>query len=82
MLYAGTQPQYGNMLEIDHGDEIVTRYCPASKLLVKVGQMIRAGQEIAEVGSSGRSTGGHMHFEARYKDIAQNPRRFLESAAG
>ncbi|MGO8753616.1 MAG: M23 family metallopeptidase [Gallionellaceae bacterium] len=61
---------------------IVTRYGPASKLLVKVGQMIRAGQEIAEVGSSGRSTGGHMHFEARYKGIAQNPRRFLESAAG
>ena len=81
VVYSGFHPQYGNMVEIDHGDDIVTRYGHASRLLVKVGQVVRRGQEIAEVGSTGRSTGNHLHFEVRYKGIAQNPRRFLESAA-
>jgi murein DD-endopeptidase MepM/ murein hydrolase activator NlpD len=81
VLYAGSHPQYGNMVEIDHGNDIVTRYGHASKLLVQSGQMVRRGQEIAEVGSTGRSTGNHLHFEVRYKGIAQNPRRFLDRAA-
>lgn len=81
VVYSGLHPQYGNMVEIDHGNDIVTRYGHASRLLVKVGQVVRRGQEIAEVGSTGRSTGNHLHFEVRYKGIAQNPRRFLESAA-
>jgi len=81
VVYSGLHPQYGNMVEIDHGNDIVTRYGHASRLLVKVGQVVRSGQEIAEVGSTGRSTGSHLHFEVRYKGIAQNPRRFLESAA-
>ena len=81
IVYAGFHPQYGNMVEIDHGNDIVTRYGHASRLLVTVGQVVRSGQEIAEVGSTGRSTGSHLHFEVRYKGIAQNPRRFLESAA-
>jgi murein DD-endopeptidase MepM/ murein hydrolase activator NlpD len=70
------------MVEIDHGNDIVTRYGHASRLLVRVGQMVRRGQEIAEAGSTGRSTGSHLHFEVRYKDLAQNPRRFLENVAG
>ena len=78
--YAGLHPQYGNMVEIDHGNDIVTRYAHASKLLVKVGQVVRRGEKIAEVGSTGRSTGSHLHFEVRYKGIAQNPVRFLEKA--
>ena len=81
VVYSGLHPQYVNMVEIDHGNDIVTRYGHASRLLVKVGQVVRSGQEIAEVGSTGRSTGCHLHFEVRYKGIAQNPRRFLESAA-
>jgi murein DD-endopeptidase MepM/ murein hydrolase activator NlpD len=81
VVYSGLHPQYGNMVEIDHGNDIVTRYGHASKLLVKVGQVVQRGQEIAEVGSTGRSTGNHLHFEVRYKGIAQNPRRFLESAS-
>jgi murein DD-endopeptidase MepM/ murein hydrolase activator NlpD len=81
VVYSGLHPQYGNMVEIDHGNDIVTRYGHASKLLVKIGQVVRRGQEIAKVGSTGRSTGNHLHFEVRYKGIAQNPRRFLESAA-
>lgn len=82
VVFAGFHPEYGNMVEIDHGNDIATRYGHASRLLVKVGQVVRSGQEIAEVGSTGRSTGNHLHFEVRYKGIAQNPRRFLESAAG
>jgi murein DD-endopeptidase MepM/ murein hydrolase activator NlpD len=80
--YAGLHPQYGNMVEIDHGNDIVTRYAHASKLFVKVGQVVRRGEKIAEVGSTGRSTGNHLHFEVRYKGIAQNPVRFLQKAAG
>jgi len=81
VVYSGFHPQYGNMVEIDHGNDIVTRYGHASRLLVKIGQVVRRGQEIAEVGSTGRSTGSHLHFEVRFKGIAQNPRRFLESDA-
>ena len=75
-------PSYGNMVEIDHGNNLVTRYAHASKVLVKVGQVVRRGQEIAEVGSTGRSTGNHLHFEVRYKGVAQNPVRFLQKSAG
>ncbi len=81
VAYASLHPQYGNMVEIDHGNDIVTRYAHASKLTVKVGQVVRRGDKIAEVGSTGRSTGNHLHFEVRYKGIAQNPVRFLEKAA-
>lgn len=81
VAYAGPHPSYGNMVEIDHGNDIVTRYAHASKVLVKVGQVVRRGEKIAEVGSTGRSTGNHLHFEVRYKGIAQNPVRFLEKSA-
>ncbi len=80
VVYADTHPDYGNMVEIDHGNQVITRYAHASRLLVKVGQMVRRGQEIALSGSTGRSTGPHLHFEVRYKGIAQNPVRFLEQA--
>lgn len=82
VVYSDFHPQYGKMVEIDHGNDIVTRYAHASSLLVKVGQVVRRGQEIARVGSTGRSTGSHLHFEVRYKGIAQNPQRFLQNAAG
>jgi len=82
VVYSDLHSQYGKMVEIDHGNDIVTRYAHASRLLVKVGQVVRRGQEIARVGSTGRSTGSHLHFEVRYKGIAQNPKRFLQSAAG
>jgi murein DD-endopeptidase MepM/ murein hydrolase activator NlpD len=82
VAYASMHPQYGNMVEIDHGNDIVTRYAHASRLMVKVGQVVRRGEKIAEVGSTGRSTGNHLHFEVRYKGMAQNPIRFLRKAAG
>ena len=81
VVYSDYHEQYGNMVEIDHGHDIVTRYAHASRRLVKVGQVVRRGQEIAKVGSTGRSTGNHMHFEVRYKGIAQNPDRLLKNAA-
>ncbi|MBU1213883.1 MAG: M23 family metallopeptidase [Gammaproteobacteria bacterium] len=81
VVFAGMHPQYGNMVEIDHGNQIITRYAHASKLLVKVGEVVRRGHEIAKVGSTGRSTGNHLHFEVRYRGTAQNPVRFLEKAA-
>jgi len=81
VAYSDYHPQYGNMVEIDHGDDIVTRYAHASRLLAKVGQVVRRGEKIAEVGSTGRSTGNHLHFEVRYKGIAQNPVRFLQKTA-
>lgn len=80
VVYSDLHPQYGNMVEIDHGNQVITRYAHCSKLLVKVGQMVKRGKEIALSGSTGRSTGPHLHFEVRYKGIAQNPVRFLEKA--
>lgn len=81
VVYADYHPQYGNMIEIDHGNDIVTRYAHASRLMAKVGDVVRRGQQVAKVGSTGRSTGNHLHFEVRYKGIAQNPVRFLQNAA-
>jgi murein DD-endopeptidase MepM/ murein hydrolase activator NlpD len=77
VVYAGAHPQYGNMVEIDHGNDLVTRYAHASKLLVKVGDVVLRGGKLAQVGSTGRSTGTHLHFEVRYRGVAQNPARFL-----
>ena len=71
---------FGNMIEIDHGGDIVTRYAHTSLMLVKPGDIVRRGQKIAEVGSTGRSTGPHLHFEVRFHGIAQNPARFLQAA--
>jgi len=81
VVYADAHPQYGNMVEIDHGNDIITRYAHASRLLVTVGQVVKRGQEVAKVGSTGRSTGNHLHFEVRFKGMAQNPVRFLQNAA-
>lgn len=81
VVYAGMHPDFGNLVEIDHGNDIVTRYAHASKLMVEVGQLVKRGQLISLVGSTGRSTGNHLHFEVRFKGLAQNPIRFLQNAA-
>ncbi|MGE5466238.1 MAG: M23 family metallopeptidase [Ignavibacteria bacterium] len=73
-------PQYGNLIEIDHGNGLTTRYAHASKVFVKSGALVRRGQKIAEVGTTGRSTGPHLHFEVRVNGVAQNPNRFLQQA--
>jgi murein DD-endopeptidase MepM/ murein hydrolase activator NlpD len=79
VVFAAAHPQYGNMVEIDHGNDLVTRYAHASRLLVKVGDVVLRGSKIAEVGNTGRSTGTHLHFEVRYRGVAQNPARFLRA---
>jgi murein DD-endopeptidase MepM/ murein hydrolase activator NlpD len=69
--------EYGNMVEIDHGNDLVTRYAHSSRVLVKKGDLIRRGQKIAEVGNSGRSTGAHLHFEVLVQGVFQDPQKFL-----
>ncbi len=73
-------PSYGNMVDVDHGDDLVTRYAHCSKVLVQPGALLKRGQVVAEVGSTGRSTGPHLHFEVRIRNVAQNPNRFLQLA--
>ena len=68
---------YGKLVEIDHGNGVVTRYAHMSAITVKKGQKISAGQIVGRVGSSGRSTGPHLHYEIRVNGRAVNPRRFL-----
>ncbi|OFZ90920.1 MAG: peptidase M23 [Betaproteobacteria bacterium RBG_16_64_18] len=80
VVFAEYHTQYGNMVEIDHGNDFITRYAHASKLLVKVGEVVRRGRKIAVVGSTGRSTGPHLHFEVRYKGVPKNPARFLQAS--
>jgi murein DD-endopeptidase MepM/ murein hydrolase activator NlpD len=78
VVYSDYHPEYGNMIDVDHGNDLVSRYAHASKRLVKLGQVVVRGQKIAEVGSTGRSTGPHLHFEVRHRGLPQNPSRFLK----
>jgi murein DD-endopeptidase MepM/ murein hydrolase activator NlpD len=77
VAYSDFHPQYGNMVEIDHGNGLITRYAHLSKRLVKVGDVVLSGGKIGEVGSTGRATGPHLHFEVRQNGAPLNPVRFL-----
>lgn len=79
VLLTEEHPQYGKVIELDHGQGLVTRYAHNSKLLVKTGDIVKRAQKIAEVGTSGRSTGPHLHFEVRLDGVPQNPAKFLAS---
>ncbi len=80
VVSAEVHPEYGRMVEIDHGNGLVSRYAHASQLAVKEGDLVVAGQRVATVGSTGRSTGPHLHFEVRLNGVPQNPARFLKAA--
>jgi murein DD-endopeptidase MepM/ murein hydrolase activator NlpD len=75
-----TQAAYGNVVEIDHGNDLITRYAHLSRFTVHKGDVVRRGQKIAEVGTTGRSTGPHLHFEVLVRGVPQDPQKFL--AAG
>jgi murein DD-endopeptidase MepM/ murein hydrolase activator NlpD len=75
--FSGMHPQYGYLVDIDHGNDLVTRYAHLSKLFVREGDVVQRGDRIALSGSTGRSTGPHLHFEVRYRGAAQNPSKFL-----
>jgi murein DD-endopeptidase MepM/ murein hydrolase activator NlpD len=77
VVYSDFHPQYGNMIEIDHGNELITRYAHASRRLVKLGDVVLRGAVIAEVGRTGRATGTHLHFEVRQRGVPHNPAQFL-----
>jgi murein DD-endopeptidase MepM/ murein hydrolase activator NlpD len=82
VLLTEFHPQYGNMVEIDHGHGLVTRYAHSSKVLVHAGDIVKRGQAVALVGTSGRSTGPHLHFEVLLDGAPQNPAKFLALADG
>jgi murein DD-endopeptidase MepM/ murein hydrolase activator NlpD len=79
VVFAEWHPQYGKMIEIDHGNGLVSRYAHASSMLVKEGDLVVAGQRLGAVGTTGRSTGPHLHFEVRLNGTPQNPARFLQA---
>ncbi|ANY18971.1 Murein DD-endopeptidase MepM [Tsuneonella dongtanensis] len=78
--FVGQKSGYGNVVEISHGNGMITRYAHMSKFHSRVGQEVAAGDVIGAIGSTGRSTGPHLHFEVRVNDRAVNPRPFLEAA--
>lgn len=79
--YSGARSGYGNVVEVDHGNGFVTRYAHNARNTVKVGDLVRAGQEVAKAGSTGRSTGVHVHLEVWENGRLHNPRKFLGEVA-
>lgn len=79
--WAGDKVGYGVVVEITHESDLVTRYAHTSAVLVKVGDRVEKGQEIARIGTTGRSTGPHLHFEVVRNGQAVNPARYLHQAA-
>ncbi len=77
VVFAGLEGGYGNVIVIDHGYGIKTRYGHLAKILVKPGEKVKRGALIAAVGNTGRSTGPHLHYEVRVNGIPQNPRKFI-----
>jgi murein DD-endopeptidase MepM/ murein hydrolase activator NlpD len=77
VVTAEPHPAYGNMVEVDHGNDLITRYAHASRLLVKKGDLVKRGQQVALVGTTGRSTGPHLHFEVLVQNVPQDPQKFL-----
>jgi murein DD-endopeptidase MepM/ murein hydrolase activator NlpD len=79
VVFAGARGGYGNMVEIDHGYGIHTRYGHLSRINVRVGTHLAKGAGLGRVGSTGRSTGSHVHYEVWYDDVVKNPNNFIEA---
>ncbi len=80
VAFVGVKGGYGKVVEVDHGAGLVTRYAHMSRFNARVGETVTAGDVIGAIGSTGRSTGPHLHFEVRINNRAVNPRPFLETA--
>ena len=81
VVHAGPYGGYGNMVEVDHGNGLATRYGHMSEVLVSEGQEVKAGAVLGRIGSTGRSTGPHLHYEVRINDEPVDPERFLQAGA-
>ncbi len=77
MKFAGQDRELGNMIIIDHGNGVESVYGHNSELLVKAGDTINSGTQIAKVGSSGRTNGSHLHFEIRQNGLSINPEPYF-----
>jgi murein DD-endopeptidase MepM/ murein hydrolase activator NlpD len=77
VVYAGMEGGYGNVIVVDHGYGIKTRYGHLSRILVKPGESVKRGVQIGAIGNTGRSTGPHLHYEVRVNGVPQNPRKFI-----
>lgn len=82
VLSAAYQSDFGNMIEVDHGDGLTTRYAHLSRMNVKPGRLVKRGEALGAVGTTGRTTGPHLHFEVRMLGAAQNPAHFLKQGEG
>lgn len=80
VLATDFHPQYGNVIDVDHGAGLVTRYAHLSRIDVRPGALVKRGAALGAVGTTGRSTGPHLHFEVRRFGAAQDPARFLKPA--
>jgi murein DD-endopeptidase MepM/ murein hydrolase activator NlpD len=80
VVFVGWKGGYGRTIDVEHGNGMMTRYAHLHSFGVNVGEAVDAGQTIAGLGNSGRSTGPHLHFEVRINNRAVNPRPFLETA--
>jgi murein DD-endopeptidase MepM/ murein hydrolase activator NlpD len=77
VAYSGSEGNYGNVIVLDHGYGVKTRFGHLADVLVKLGDRVKRGEQLGTVGNTGRSTGPHLHYEVRVNGIAQNPRKFL-----
>jgi murein DD-endopeptidase MepM/ murein hydrolase activator NlpD len=82
VVHAGYQSDYGHVVRIDHGKGHVTLYAHNQRLMVRRGERVKSGQQIARLGSTGRSTGPHLHFEVRVHGRRVDPRPLLVRQAG
>jgi len=78
---AGWSGGYGRMVEVDHGNGLATRYGHLSQITVAAGERVKVGQEVGRMGSTGRSTGPHVHYETRIDGEAVDPQKFLDAGA-
>ena len=81
VTWAGERYGYGNLVEVDHGDGLVTRYAHAKTVKVKIGDVVQKGQVVALMGSTGRSTGPHVHFEVIRNGKAEDPVKYIQRAS-